>query len=89
MGGLENILLLLMTVLELHLDELLAEGFPMRMDAVNENVRELINFIGLQVDFISSLLTITSFLILQLLPQVEDFIITSFDECVKVGLKIL
>jgi len=63
-------------VFETHFDELLSEGLAMGVDAVNEDVTQLIDFIGFQVDFIGCLLPLGGFFELQLFFQVENLVVT-------------
>lgn len=60
----------------------------MRVNALNEYVRKLVHFIGLQVDFVSGLLPMCGLFILQLFFEVEDLVIAALRESIIVRLKV-
>ena len=60
----------------------------MRVYALNKDVRKLVDFIGLEVDFIGSLLPMCSFFILKLFFEVKDLIIAALDESIIVRFKV-
>ena len=60
----------------------------MRMNAVDEDVRQLIDLVGLQVDFIRSLLSMRSLFKLKLFLEVENLRVAALHECVIVRFKV-
>ena len=60
----------------------------MRMNAVNEDVRKFIDLVGLQVDFIRSLLSMCSLFKLKLFFEVENLCVAALHKCVIVRFKI-
>lgn len=61
----------------------------MGVDALNEDIGQLIVLVGLQVDFVGGLLAVRSLFIFQFLLQVQDFVVTAFDERVVVPLNVI
>lgn len=52
---------LFQSIFEFHLDELLPKSLPMRMNAVDEDIAQLINFVRFEIDIVSRLLPMCGF----------------------------
>ena len=61
----------------------------MCMDAINENVAELINFVGFEVDLIRGFLPVISLLVFKFFFKVQDLVITILYKCIVIRLQII